>query len=275
MPTLVYRDTGVISQIINENAPTTTYAVSASSVLLEATSATNVHRAFLQFPMVPPGGAVTVTSATLDLWNDNGSARATTRVVQAQRLVSAWTPAQTSWNNKATATPWAVAGVLGGAEASGVVMATGTFPTTAQTAFAMNGAGLIAYCQDILNGATDYGFILNLIDDQTLTETNNRTLGGPTNATLTKRPTLTIECTVGVVTPPNWTVSNPTVNSDAGTATVVLTLDAPAPAGGVNGFFSTFDITAAAGADYTSRTAVPISIAAGQTTANLTVPIIP
>jgi hypothetical protein len=75
--------------------------------------------------------------------------------------------------------------------------------------------------------------------------------------------------------PPNWTVSNPTVNSDAGTATVVLTLDAPAPAGGVNGFFSTYDITAVAGNDYTSRTAVAISIAEGGTTANLTVPILP
>jgi hypothetical protein len=273
MPTLVYRDTGVISQIINENAPTTTYAVSASSCLLEATSATNVHRAFLQFPMVPPGGAVTVTSATLDLWNDNGSARATTRVVQAQRLVSAWTPAQTSWNNKATATPWAVAGVLGGAEASGVVMATGTFPTAAQTPFAMTGAGFLTYCQDILNGATDYGFILNLIDDQILTETGNRTLGGPTNATLTKRPTLTIEYTTG--TPVNWTISSPTVNSDAGTATLVVTLDGPAPGGGFSGLVNTYDITAVAGVDYTAQVDVPFSISAGLTTGNIVIPILP
>ena len=74
---------------------------------------------------------------------------------------------------------------------------------------------------------------------------------------------------------PNWTISSPTVDSDAGTVTSVLTLDAPAPAGGVNGFFSTYDITAVAPANYTARTAVPISIAEGGTTANLTVTIIP
>lgn len=276
MPTLVLRDTGVVSQIINENSPTTVYAVSASSCMLEATSATNVHRTLLQFPIVPPGGVVTVTSATLGLWCDNGSSRATTRVVEAQELLSAWTAAQTSWNNKATATPWATPGVLGGAEASGVVMATGVFPTAAQTAFNVTGAGLLAYVQAKLNGAPDYGFILNLIDDLTVTETGNRTLGGPANATVTKRPTLTFEYTVGPPpTTPNWTISSPTVDSDAGTVTSVLTLDAPAPAGGVNGFFSTYDITATAGADYTARTGVAISIPKGGTSTNLTVPILP
>lgn len=273
MPTIVYRDTGVISQTINEAAPTTTYAVSASSCLLEATSATNVSRAFLQFPMVPPGGTITVSSATLGLWCDNGSSRATTRVVQAQKLVSAWTPNQTSWDNKATATPWAVPGVLGGAEASGVVMATGIFPTAAQTAFNMTGADLITYCQAVLNGATDYGFILNLIDDQTVTETGNRTLGGPSNATTTKRPTLTIEYTVGTL--PNWTISSPTVDNDAGTVACVVTLDAPAPSGGFSGLVNTYDITALAGVDYTAQVNVPFSIAEGNTTGNIVIPILP
>lgn len=275
MPTIVYRDTGVISQIINEAAPTTTYGLSASSCLLEATSATNVSRAFLQFPMVPPGGTITVSSATLGLWCDNGSSRATTRVVQAHNLLSARAAAQTSWNNKATATPWAVAGVLGGAEVSGTVIATGTFPTAAQTGFNMTGAGLIAYCQDVLNGATDYGLILNLIDDQTVTETGTRTFGGPTNATTTKRPTLTIDYTIGAPpTPPNWTISSPTVDSDAGTVTLVVTLDAPAPVGGVDGLVSTYDITAVAGVDYVAQVAEPFSIAEGDTTGDIVITLI-
>lgn len=275
MTTVVYRDTGVVSQTINKNAPTTVYAVSASSMLLEATSATNVSRGFLQFPMVPPGGTVTVVSATLGLWCDNGSSRATTRVVEVQELLAPWTPTQTSWNNKATATPWASPGVLGGAEASGVVMATGTFPTAAQTAFNMTGAGLIAYCQDVLNGATDYGFILNLIDDQTVTETGNRTLGGPANAIATKRPTLTIDYTIGAPpTTPNWTISSPTVDSDAGTVTLVVTLDAPAPVGGVDGLVSTYDITAVAGVDYVAQVAEPFSIAEGDTTGDIVITLI-
>lgn len=275
MPNIILRDTGVVSQIINENSPTTVYAVSASSCMLEATSATNVHRTFLQFPIVPPGGVATVVSATLGLWNDNGSSRATTRVVEAQELLAAWTPSQASWNNKATATPWATPGVLGGAEASGVVMATGVFPTAAQTAFNVTGAGLLAYVQAKLNGAPDYGFILNLIDDQTVTETNNRTLGGPANATATKRPTLTYEYTVGPPpTTPNWTISSPTVDSDAGTVTLVVTLDAPAPVGGLNGLVDTYDITALAGVDYAAQVDAPFSIAEGDTTGNIVITLI-
>lgn len=275
MPTVVLRDTGVVSQSIKKNAPTTVYSVSASSALLEATSAANVSRVFLQFPIVPPGGTVTVSSATLSLWNDNGSSRATTRVVEAHELLSAWTPSQASWNNKATATPWASPGVLGGADASGVVMATGTFTTAAQTAFNVAGAGLIAYCQDVLNGATDYGLILNLIDDQTVTETGTRTLGGPANAITTKRPTLTIDYTIDEpVDPPNWTISSPTVDSDAGTVTLTVTLDAPAPVGGVDGLVSTYDITAVAGVDYVAQVAEPFSIAEGDTTGDIVITLI-
>lgn len=276
MPTVVLRDTGVVSQGINKNAPTTVYSASASSILLEATSAANVSRGFLQFPIVPPGGTVTVVSATLGLWCDNGSSRATTRVVEVHELMAPWTPAQTSWNNKATATPWATPGVLGGAEASGVVMATGVFPTTPQTGFNVTGAGLLAYVQAKLNGATDYGFILNLIDDQTVTETGTRTLGGPANATVTRRPTLTFEYTVGPPpTTPNWTISSPTVDSDAGTVTLTVTLDAPALAGGFSAEVDTYDITALAGVDYTALVAEPFSIAEGDTTGDIVVTLLP
>lgn len=276
MPTEVLRDTGVVSQRIDKNAPTTVYAATASSILLEATSAANVSRGFLQFPIVPPGGVVTVVSATLGLWCDNGSSRATTRVVEVQELLAPWTPTQTSWNNKATATPWGSPGVLGGAEASGVVMATGVFPTAAQTAFNVTGAGLLAYVQAKLNGATDYGLILNLIDDLTVTETGNRTLGGPANATATKRPTLSYEYTVGPPpTPPNWTISSPTVDSDAGTVTLVVTLDAPAISGGFSGTINTFNITALAGIRYIAEVAVPFFIAEGGTTGNIVITLLP
>lgn len=269
MPTLVYRDTGVIFQRIRQESPTSVLSGGETETPIEAAS-TSHNRVIGEFPMVPPGGTVTVTSATLTLFNLY--AVPITRTVQMRRVVTDWVPAQTSWTNRTTnPDPWATPGVIG--SDTGAVIATGTAPTTANTAFNITGAGLVTYCQDVLNGGTDFGFLLNLIDDLTVSNPDPWFVGGTINATATRRPTLTIDYTTG--TPPNWTVSNPTVNADAGTATVVLTLDAPAPAGGVNGFFSTYDITATAGADYTARTAVPISIAEGGTTANLTVTIIP
>ena len=269
MPTLVYRDTGVLAHRMRQESPTSVYPT-ATGWGLEAVVGSHF-RTFGSFPMAPPGGTVTVTSAILTLFNVD--ARATTRTVQLRKLLSPWTTTHATWNNRVSGVAWNVAGVLTGTDVDATVLATGTCPTTANTSFNLTGAGFNTYCQDILNGATDYGIILNLIDDLTVDETGFRNIAGPLNATAANRPTLTIEYTTG--TPVNWTINSPTVNSDAGTATVVLTLDAPAGAGGVNGFFSTYDITATAGADYTARTAVPISIAEGGTTANLTVPILP
>jgi hypothetical protein len=75
--------------------------------------------------------------------------------------------------------------------------------------------------------------------------------------------------------PPNWTISSPTVNRDAGTATLVVTLDGPAPGGGFSGLVNTYDITAIAGTHYTAQVDVPFSISAGNTTGNIVVPILP
>lgn len=268
MPTLVYRDTGVSLQNIRQESPTTIYSNGTENAL-EAATSSHIRMLGL-FPMAPPGGVVTVTSAVLTLFNLYN--RATSRTVEMRRVVTPWIAAQASWTRRNTVpTLWATAGAIG-ADTSAVI-ATGTVPATANTAFDLTGSGLLAYCQDILNGGTDNGYITNLLDDLTVDESGHRGIAGTTNATAARRPTLTINYTVG--TPPNWTVSNPTVDSDAGTATAVLTLEAPAPAGGVSGFFSTYDITAAAGVNYTTQTAVEISIAEGDTTANLTVPLIP
>ena len=74
---------------------------------------------------------------------------------------------------------------------------------------------------------------------------------------------------------PNWTISSPTVDSDAGTVTLVVTLDAPALSGGFSGLVNTNDITAVAGVDYTAQVNVPFSIAEGNTTGNIVIPILP
>jgi hypothetical protein len=272
MPTLVLNTTAQTQDTrIVSNGPTLNFSADAALYLGE-NGASNPVRILCKFlDLLPPGGFVTVSAATLSLTSPDN--QASTRGVQVRKLLQPFVYATTSWNNRDTGTPWNVAGVLGGTDVDATVLATGTAPTTAGI-FTMTGAGLIAYCQSVMNGGVDHGLIVNCLDDATVSDGLHRRIRKSSFGTAANRPTLTIEYTTGGP-PPNWTVSNPTVNSDAGTATVVLTLDAPAPAGGVNGFFSTYDITATAGNDYTQRTGVAITIAEGGTTANLTVPILP
>lgn len=269
MPTLVYRDTGVLANRMREQSPTSIF-VESTTWAIEATASVT-QRGLGKFPMVPPGGVVTVISATLTLFNVD--ARATTRTLQLRKLLSPWTTTHACWNNRASSTPWNVAGALTGTDVDATVLATGTCPTTANTSFDMTGAGFNAYCQDILNGGTDFGYILNLIDDLTLDETFERKLAGPGAATAANRPTLTIVYTVGP--PPNWTISSPTVDSDAGTVTLVVTLDAPALSGGFSGEVDTYDITAVAGVDYVAQVAEPFFIAEGGTTGNIVITLLP
>jgi hypothetical protein len=270
MPTLVYRDTGVSFQRIRNASPTTIFTNTGSEQPLEAT-VTSVNRQMCKFPITAPGGAVTVTSATLTLYNL--FAVATSRTVEMRAFTEAWDPLLVSWNRKSPSPiNWTVPGVIGGPEI-GAVIATGTAPAAGSTAFNITGAGLIAHCQSCLNSGTDFGFLLNLLDDVTVSETGYRAIAAPTNVTASLRPTLTIDYTTG--TPVNWTINSPTVNSDAGTVTLTVTLDAPAPGGGFSGLVNTYDITAVAGVDYTAQVDVPFSISAGNTTGNIVIPILP
>lgn len=270
MPTVVYRDTGVTFQRIRQESPTSIHSTNGSEQPLEATTSSHI-RQMCKFPIAAPGGTVTVTSATLTLFNLY--ARATSRTVEMRAFTEAWDQLAVSWTRKNPTVPvlWTVAGVIGGPEV-GSVIATGTIPATSNTSFDLTGAGLIAHCQSCLNSGTDFGFLLNLLDDLTVSEVNYRGLATPANGTASNRPTLTIEYTVG--DPPNWTISSPTVDSDAGTVTLVVTLDAPAGAGGVDGLVSTYDITAVAGVDYVAQVAEPFSIAEGDTTGDIVITLI-
>lgn len=269
MPTLVYRDTGVSFQRIRQGSPTTIFANAGSEHPLEAT-VSSVNRQMCKFPIAAPGGAVTVTSATLTLYNL--WARATSRTVEMRAFTEAWDPLLVSWDRKSPApVNWAVPGVIGGPEI-GAVIATGTVPAAGNTAFNLTGAGLIAHCQSCLNSGTDFGFLLNLLDDLTVSEVDYRGIAAPTNSTANLRPTLTIDYTTG--TPVNWTISSPTVDSDAGTVTLVVTLDAPALAGGFSAEVDTHDITALAGLNYVAQVDAPFSIAEGDTTGDIVITLI-
>ena len=271
MPTLVLRDANVQdTRIVKHNAGSNFSADAA--LFLEAVSTTNQARIMIKFSdLVPPGGTVTVSSATLSFFN--ADAVGATKGVEVRKFLQAWGYTTTTWNNRDTGTPWAVAGALGGAEVDATVIATGTAPTGANVSFSLTGAGLIAYCQAVMNGAADHGLLVNLLDDATVWDGISRRIRKSSFATAAQRPTLTIEYTTG--TPVNWTINSPTVNSDAGTVTLTVTLDAPAPGGGFSGLVNTYDITAVAGVDYTAQVDVPFNISAGNTTGNIVIPILP
>ena len=217
-------------------------------------------------------GPVTVSGAVLGL--NVTTTTSFTDPITVHKLKLPVSMSQVTWNERQTGVPWPNGGNDASIiEAAAASAATGT--GTAGTFVTWSGAGLDALVQDWINNpSTNYGLLLARLN----TTPNSRATGfaSSNNGALTDRPYLTFTWTAGPPpTTPNWTISSPTVDSDAGTATLVVTLDAPAPAGGVNGFFSTYDITATAGADYTARTGVAISIPAGGTSTNLTVPILP
>ena len=270
MPTLVLRDTNVSDGYASKLTPTTNNST-GTSLYMSGTSSADIQRILIKFgDLVPPGGTVTVSAATLSF--TNADAAGSTRAVEVRKFLQPWTLAQFTWNNRLTGTPWAVAGALGGAEVDATVLATGTAPTTT-TSFNLTGAGLIAYCQAVMNGGVDHGLIVNCLDDATVFDGVTRRFRKSAFATAGQRPTLTIDYTTG--TPVNWTINSPTVNSDAGTVTLTVTLDAPAPGGGFSGLVNTYDITAVAGVDYTAQVNVPFSISAGNTTGNIVIPILP
>lgn len=271
MPTLILRDANVQDTRIVKHNPNSNFS-GDSAMFLEAVSTTNQARIFIKFSdLVPPGGFVTVSAATLTFFN--ADAVGSTKGVEVRKFLQAWGYTTASWNKRDTGTPWATDGALGGAEVDATVLATGTAPTGANTAFSLTGAGLVAYCQAVMNGGADYGLLVNLLDDATVWDGIARHIRKSSNATAAWRPTLTIEYTTGGP-PPNWTISSPTVDSDAGTVTLVVTLDAPAPVGGVDGLVSTYDITAVAGVDYVAQVAEPFSIAEGDTTGDIVITLI-
>lgn len=270
MPTLILRDANVQDTFVLKHNPASNFS-GGPSLSLEAVSTTNQGRIFIKFSdLVPPGGTVSVSSATLSF--RNADAQASTRGVEVRKFLQAWGYTTTSWNNRDTGTPWATAGALGGAEVDATVLATGTAPTTVGN-FTVTGAGLATYCQAVMNGGVDHGLLINLLDDATSWDGISRRIVKSSNGTASNRPTLTIEYTTGGP-PPNWTISSPTVDSDAGTVTLVVTLDAPAPVGGVDGLVSTYDITAVAGVDYVAQVAEPFSIAEGDTTGDIVITLI-
>lgn len=271
MTTLTLRDTGVVDAHIQKNTATANFGT-AASFYVSASTVSTIYRALIKFAgLAPPGGAVVVSSAVLTL--KNRDAAASSRVLEVRRLLSAWDELQVTYNNRLTATPWNVAGVIGGTDVNATVLATGTMPTAAETTFNVSGAGFTQYVQDVMNGViTDYGILLTAIDDTVTFDAIDRRIGARDNATATTRPTLVVTYTVS--TPPDITVNDVSVNNLDGTATFTVTLSSSYPSD-ITVNCATADDTAISGVDYTSTSVTPLTITAGQTTGTVTVPILP
>jgi len=276
MPTVIIGDNsggGTVGTIVQtglrQQTPTGNFEGS-TSLYVDADAVGLIDRVLINPDLSSITGPVTVSSAVLTFLQLGTGARG----VEVRRLLNPFTATQATWNIRATGTPWAAAGVLGGADVDATVIATGTTPVGTNGFYTVSGAAFTQLVQDWINGVVPKnGLVYSVVNDTTVFDAVERRIPNRYYATAAWRTTLTIEYTTG--TPVNWTISSPTVNSDAGTVTLVVTLDAPAPVGGFSGLVNTYDITAVAGVDYTAQVDVPFSISAGNTTGNIVIPILP
>jgi len=212
-------------------------------------------------------GPVVVSSASIFLRFSPATA---SQVFAIHRIKLAVDTSQASWNNRLTATPWPVGGAFDSASID-------TTPAASVTGIATNtwaeftGAGVVSMVEGWINGTLpNEGFLIKRNPESH--DAVPTAFSSSENGTTAFRPYLVVTFEAGGATP-NWTISSPTVNSNAGTVTLVVTLDAPAPGGGFSGLVNTVNGTATAGVHFTGQTDVPFSIAAGLTTGNIVVPI--
>ena len=263
---------GVTDAEIASSAPNTHNSAGGSIIAKYWTSA-DIGYSVLQFlGLSNISGPVTVSGAVLGIKVVNTTSFADP--ITVHKLKVPVTVTQVTWNERQTGVAWP----NGGNDASIIEAAAASATAGTGTAGAFvtwSGAGLDALVQDWINNpSTNYGLLLarlNTTPNSRETGFNSSNSGGAAN-----RPYLTFTYTVGPppITP-NWTISSPTVDSDAGTVTLVVTLDAPAISGGFSGLVNTYDITALAGVDYVAQVAEPFFIAEGDTTGDIVITLLP
>ena len=124
-------------------------------------------------------------------------------------------------------------------------------------------------------GATSASVTFPIVDDATgePTEVFNATLSNPSGATIADGSgTVTILDNDGTTTPPTVSISDVTVNENAGTASLTVSLSAPSSTP-TTVTVTTSNGTATSGTDYTPVT-MTVTIPAGATSATVTFPIV-
>ena len=276
MPTIIITEgsghsgtvyTGVTDTHMQQNNPTLNYHT-AGTISATSWAAGDNARSIVKFGgLSNVTGPVTVTSASIFL---RSATSTVTQVFALHRIKLALDATQLSWNNRLTATPWPVAGAFDAASIDTTPAASVTGIVT-NTWAEFTGAAVAAVVEGWINGTLpNEGFLLKR-DPESQDGVASAFMSSQ-NGSSASRPYLVFTYEPAGSTP-NWTISSPTVDSDAGTVTLVVTLDAPAPAGGFSGLVNTNDITAVAGVDYTAQVNVPFSIAEGGTTGNIVIPL--
>ena len=214
-------------------------------------------------------GPVTVTSASIFLRSANTTA---TQVFALHRIKLALDATQLSWNNRLTGTPWPVAGAFDSASIDTTPVASVTGLTNGNWA-EFTGAAVAALVAGWINGTLPNEGVLIKRNPEAEDAVPSSFMSSQ-SGTSVSRPYLVFTYEPAGP-PPNWTISSPTVDSDAGTVTCVVTLDAPALPGGFSGEVDTHNITALAGVRYVAQVDAPFFIAEGGTTGNIVITLLP
>ena len=260
--------TGVTDTYMQQNNPTLNYSTNGGVSITSWAPGDNARGIFKFSGLSNITGPVVVSSASLFL---RASPATATQVFALHRIKLAVDVTQASWNNRLTATPWPVAGAFDAASIDTTPAASVTGIVT-NTWAEFTGAAVAAVVEGWINGTLpNEGFLLKR--DPESQDSVASSFASSNNGITAFRPYLVFTYEPAGGPPPNWTISSPTVDSDAGTATLTVTLDAPAPAGGFSELVNTNNITAVAGVDYTAQVNVPFSIAEGGTTGNIVIPL--
>ena len=263
---------GVLDTVIQQSSPSTTSG-SVDRFQVSLAVAGQERKSLIQFTGLSNiAGPVAVSSVVISLFRLN-NVTAPNRLINCKKVLRAVSEAGASWNNYAAGTPWQTAGALGALDVDATVLATGTIPSTGNQRFTVSGAGLTALVQDVINGVVSNPWLILEVSDPGTVGSGDFDIASTQRATESQRPYMEV-----TFTPLTANASMPGVDCTKfdGSVTVRVYLDAPAPVGGVNGVLNTTSAghTAMAGLDYTAQAAVPFSIAEGQSSGQVVIPLL-
>lgn len=244
----------------NADRVRTSNAVSGQErkILLQVTGLSNI------------SGPVTVSSARLSLFRIN-SVASPNRGVRLVKILRAATESGASWNNYAAGLAWQTGGANGALDSEDTVLATGTIPFTGNQRFIVEGAGLTALIQDVINGVQANPWLMLEVDDPATVSGGDYDVASTQRTTESQRPFL--EIVYDALSPNPGVVDDVSVSKLDGTVTVTVRIPLGAIIGGQTINYATQDGTATEPEYYTATTG-SLSFAAGETEKTFTVPII-
>jgi hypothetical protein len=216
---------------------------------------------------IPSNAVVSAASLTITRLNNGSPARN----YEVKRLLVDPNEAQATWNIRATATNWQVAGASGAADVDATILATGAISTSGGAVMSISNEAIRSLVQSWVNGTLpNYGVLLQVENDG-VAGGADFDFGSGQRTTVAQRPYWTI--TYDLPIPPNASITSTTVNNLAGTVTQTVTLS--------SSFVSelvyqvqTESISATPGVDYVEHSET-LTFAPGETVKTVTIQILP